>query len=347
MIDQTVYADSTDSDSGALVAGYASETDQLHGDQGLADLQAAVTNGTRVPMGSTTYEVASRADDAATAIYLVASQTQYADVGYGKPQESDISYLAWNHLLPTEVRGAPPLVSSAQHGSGTSTPILTWFDPYGRVQFTQSSLGYIDYTAYDNATGAVTYSVVDADPDHLPDEFAPTAGPTRSNQLAPALALTTIASPDALGRPTQIIDPSGNVTLYNYVDTQSLSEVDVLPPAGPMQATIDNYALGFEDVATFSGWAPPGNPTVLSWAGRILLSLTRTVFDNAGRPLLVEPYFNVQGLTYDPTTWDASTRFHSGARRRSGGDAIPHSEFWQHGNFYVTSYNYDFSGSSR
>jgi YD repeat-containing protein len=334
LIDQTIYADATTVDA-SHPEGYAIETDLLHGDQGLADTVSATADDICVPMSRTTYVAHTYSG---TTIYVVASQKQYADANYGDAQTSDITYVEWNHFQPTDVKGAPPTISTSQHGTGSSQPVESWYDQYGRVQFSEDALGYIDYTAYDNATGAVTYSVVDADPNDLPDEPAAGAKPTRDDRLPSALALTTISYPDALGRPTKVIDPSGNVTRYSYSDTQSLSEVDMLPPAGPMQATIDNYALGFEDTATFTGGNPPTDPSALSRSGRSLLSLTRTVFNNGGQAVLSEPYFNVDSLSYDPSVWNASN-YDSVPGAVAGGDAV-HSEFWQHGNFYVSYQSY-------
>ncbi|HWE98104.1 MAG TPA: hypothetical protein VG269_29430 [Tepidisphaeraceae bacterium] len=309
LIMQTEYGSST---AGGTVDGYVSETAELHGTQGLTDATADA-DGTRVPVSTTLYQTrsAGQATD-----YLVSSRTLYGADNYGDPRTTGYSYLAWNALQPAEVQTLAPTTSEDSTGSSQTT---IWFDIYGRVRWTQDALGYINFTAYDNGTGAVTTSVVDVSLSSSPPGAAAPDDLSRPSVLPQPLALKTTISVDSLGRPLYVDDPRSNRTFYSYVDTKNSSEVDTLPPAGPLQVAYVNYAQGFADSLTYSG---AQLSTASTPHGGTIQSLTRETLDNAGRVIYSDRYFDLAGVGY-------STSSAVGAKDT---------------NYYRTAYVYDFAG---
>jgi hypothetical protein len=49
-----------------------------------------------------------------------------------------------------------PVVSAAQNGSAVADVETTFYDVYGRPVWYKDGDGFLNYTAYDTATGAVT-----------------------------------------------------------------------------------------------------------------------------------------------------------------------------------------------
>ena len=202
------------------------------------------------------------------------------------------------------------MISTAQDGTGTAQPSTTWYDKYGRVQWTQDALGYIDYTGYDNATGAVTITIVDVNLNSLPAGASAPGDLTRGAGLPTPLALTTITAVDNLGRPTGVWTPNetaaaaaqgtplSNVphTTYIYVNTNTESKVTVIPPTGPQQITDDDLKDGYQDTLTLANNGS-GDP----------LSLTRDYFDTAGRVVEEDDYTNLTGVAYSLFTSQLGT----------------------------------------
>src|SRR5262249_28133743 len=91
----------------------------------------------------------------------------------------------------------------------------TYYDTFGRVASTVDGDGFVNNTTYDPPTGAVNQTIIDVN----------------------GLHLTTTIQVDALGRPTKVTDPNGNVTYKVYLDT--------------------NY-----EVRTYPGWNSSANPPV-------------------------------------------------------------------------------------
>jgi hypothetical protein len=54
-----------------------------------------------------------------------------------------------------------PVISTAENGSGAAEATATWYNIYGQPTWSMDADGYIDYAAYDPATGAVVKTITD------------------------------------------------------------------------------------------------------------------------------------------------------------------------------------------
>ena len=133
-----------------------------------------------------------------------------------------------------------PVVTEANNGPATSSADLasanvtsTSFDIYGRPTWTQDAAGYLSYTAYDDATGAVTKSITDVN-------TASESTGLPANWTTPdggGVHLVTEYQVDAQGREVETVDPNGAVTYTVYNDAS-------------------------HEVRTYAGWhRPPPGPT--------------------------------------------------------------------------------------
>ena len=104
-----------------------------------------------------------------------------------------------------------PVVATTQNGPGTADVETVLYDIYGRVTWTQDGDGYVTYTAYDMATGAVVQSITDVTTG-LPDGWIV---PSHAG-----LNLQTLDEVDGLGRVTKETDPRGFSTYVVYNDAQ-------------------------------------------------------------------------------------------------------------------------------
>ncbi len=219
-----------------------------------------------------------------------------------------------------------PVVSAAQNGPGVADVTTTVFDVYGRTIWTKDADGFLTYTAYDAATGAVTKSIADVntadvgDFTNLPSGWTTPAGG--------GLELITQDVVDALGRPTQETSPGGNVTYIVYLDPQY--EVRVYAgwnaatgtPTGPTQVMRDDRADGYTESFTMSAaphltnGAPDGTEAISG-----LQTLSRQYVNAAGQTVTVDDYFNLSGLAYTTAVMGAVGV-----------------------NFYQTQYGYDDDG---
>ena len=65
---------------------------------------------------------------------------------------------------PTQMQSVTvtlPVISAAQNGPGTADVTTTFFDTYGRPIWSKDADGFLNYTAYDLATGAVVKTIAD------------------------------------------------------------------------------------------------------------------------------------------------------------------------------------------
>jgi hypothetical protein len=109
-----------------------------------------------------------------------------------------------------------PVISAAQNGPGTADSQETVFDSYGRPVWSKDADGFINYTAYDPATGAVVKTITDVDTTKTGDF---TGLPTGwSTPTGGGLHLITQYVVDSQGRPTEETDPNGNVNYIVYDD---------------------------------------------------------------------------------------------------------------------------------
>jgi hypothetical protein len=118
-----------------------------------------------------------------------------------------------------------PVISSSQNGPGSADSEVTFFDIYGRPNWHKDADGFINYTEYDQATGAVDKTITDVNTSltsdfmNLPTGWAtPTGG---------GLHLKTLMTVDGLGRTTKLTDPLGNITYMVYIEPELTSPARV------------------------------------------------------------------------------------------------------------------------
>ncbi len=122
---------------------------------------------------------------------------------------------------------------------------------------------------------------------------------------------------DNLGRTVEQTDPDGNITWVVINDADN--SVRVFPgwsssthqTTGPVQVYRQDWALGYDETLTIStpstsGWdydtatgAPLGDEPI---ADMNLLSLSRTIMNNAGQEIEEDGYFSFTGMTYSESS---------------------------------------------
>ena len=196
-----------------------------------------------------------------------------------------------------------PVVSAAENGPGTADVTTAFFDAYGRTIWTKDADGFLTYTAYDAASGAVTKTIDDVNTADTGDfSGLPTGWTTPAGG---GLELITQYVVDALGRPTQETSPGGNVTYVVYNDPAHEELIyrgwnaTTGTPTGPTQVYRDDRGNSYVEVFTMSAaphltnGAPDGTEAVSG-----LQTLTRAYTNAAGQTVTVDSYFNLSGLTY-------------------------------------------------
>ena len=200
------------------------------------------------------------------------------------------------------------MVTAAENGPGTADVSTTYFDIYGRPIWTMDPDGFIDYTAYDQATGAAITSITDVNTadtgefQNLPSGWStPTGG---------GLNLITQMQVDALGRTTMETDPNGNVTYTVFLDPAQ--EVRVYPgwqsstdtTTGPTEVTRVDLANSYTETFTMSatphvtGGVPDGTEAISN-----LQTLSRDYTNSGGQVVRSDDYFNLSGVTYATTPY--------------------------------------------
>ena len=211
-----------------------------------ADYVQQGSSGTPIEQDSYTY--IAHTNYSGTTIYPEASYTQYqSSANNGSTPETTTYSYSWQNNVGNlstnqiaDLTTTNPVVSTSQNGSGTATSNQTVYNQFGLPVWTMDEKGYITYTAYDNATGAVIQSVQDVNTANLSDLTNYSGaypggtlafGSNGYNQLGvpelpsgwatPAgggLNLVTSYKVDNLGRPTEITSPNGNINYIIYDD---------------------------------------------------------------------------------------------------------------------------------
>jgi len=194
-----------------------------------------------------------------------------------------------------------PIVSSAQNGLGTADVDTTFFDVYGRAIWHKNADGFIDYTAYDQATGAVIKTITDVDTTKTTDFTGlPTGWVTPSGG---GLHLISTFVVDSLGRATQSSDSNGNVTYTVYNDANHETRVyrgwTGTTTTGPTEDFREDRPGSYTESLTMSatphvtGGAPDGTEAI-----RNIQTLSRSYTNAAGQTTQSDAYFNMTGVTY-------------------------------------------------
>ncbi|WP_162668091.1 polymorphic toxin-type HINT domain-containing protein [Gemmata massiliana] len=277
------------------VAGYLQNTSLRQGELGTAVLQEQD-------------QYISRTDSGGTTIYLAATETQYrADNGTGA-QATSYSY-TWSGtgFAVQTLTTTYPVVTTSQNGSGTAVTETTAFDAMGYSIWFKDTAGGLTYQAYDVPTGSVVKTITDVDTTQTSDFTALPSG--WSTPSGGGLHLKTVTQVDALGRPTAITAPNGNVTYTVYDDPDF--EVRVYEgwnsstgrPTGPTQVYREDRANGYSETLVMSaapatsGGAPTGAEAITG-----LQALSRTYVTVGGQVSYADSYFNLSGLTYSTST---------------------------------------------
>jgi RHS repeat-associated protein len=262
-------------------------------------------NGTSVLQGTTDY--IARAVGSVT-VYPVADATVYRNDNGTGGQTTSYAY-TWNtgSLLPASMTVTPPTVTTGQNGPGTATSATVVMNGYGRPVWAKDAGGFITYTAYDDATWAVTKFIEDVDTtqtstfSNLPSGWSTPSGG--------GLHLTTTYEIDDVGRATKIISPAGTVFYVVYKD--DIHEMRVYSgwnstnnlPTGPTQVYREDWARGYTEDLTMSA-APTvssGRPTGTESISGVQ-SLSRQVLNSAGQAVYADEYFDLTGASYSQSS---------------------------------------------
>lgn len=269
------------------VVGLVSSTAVQRGEMGSAIPQTATTYVRRSAGGRTASFVA-----VATAFAPAAQTTTYS-----YSFRTDTTQVA-------SVAVTLPVVSAAQNGPGTADVQTRVFDPDGREIWSRDADGFLHFTAYDPASGAVVKRIVDVDAARTGDFSALPAG--WATPAGGGLHLVTVTAVDSLGRGVMVTDPRGNVTyrvfddvahaVRTYVGWDAAARV----PTGPIHVSRRDVSGTYSETLSFA--AVPavdaaGRPTGAEPITNVQ-SLSRSLLNAAGQAVATDRYTNLDGLTY-------------------------------------------------
>jgi len=232
----------------------------------------------------------------------VATHTSYRNTNGTGGESASFSY-TWftgTTLMQSETVTSPT-ISSAQNGPGAADVATTFFDMLGRTIWTKDADSFLNYFAYDQATSALTKSITDVDTTKTTDFTGLPSGWTTPS--GGGLHLITQLAVDALGRPTQLTDPLGNITYTVYNDPTY--EKLIYPgwtgtaPTGPTQVVREDRPGSYLETLTMSatphltGGVPDGTEVISN-----LQTLSRAYANAAGQVVRNDAYFNLSGVTY-------------------------------------------------
>jgi RHS repeat-associated protein len=236
-------------------------------------------------------------------VYPLANDTLYANTDGTGARTTSYGYTWYGvSLMTKELDVTLPVVASGSNGPGSADVIALFNDSYGRLEWRKDADGRLFYTAYDQATGAVTKQIVDVNTANTGDfTDLPSGWASGSNPLH----LITQMQVDGLGRTTKLTDPVGNVTYAVYLDTNY--EQRVYPgwqsgsntTTGPTQDYRYDRPGSYSETLTMSaaphvtGGAPDGTEAIAN-----VQSLSRAVTNSAGQLAFRDAYFNMSGITY-------------------------------------------------
>lgn len=297
------------------VIGYLKDTKVQQGELGAAILTSAEQYYSQTANGIT--------------IYLVANTTKYRNTDGTGPETTSVTYTFFSGTNQIQSMAVSlPVVSSSQNGPGTADVTTTFYDVYYRPIWTKDPDGFINYTAYDPLTGAVSKTITDVDTTRTGDfQNLPTGWSTPSGG---GLHLIKSFVVDGLGRPTQITDPNGQITYAVYLDTNHELRIytgwntSTNAPTGPTQDVREDRVNSYYETLTMSATPaldgnnhPTGGEAISN-----LQTLSRQYMNAAGQIIRKDDYFNLSGLTYSVATYIGT----------------------QNTNYYTTNFGYDDQG---
>ncbi|HUO09004.1 MAG TPA: RHS repeat-associated core domain-containing protein [Phycisphaerae bacterium] len=243
--------------------------------------------------------------------YSIAETTSYT-YSWGSGSNQMLSRTTVKPAVTTDHNG--PAASSGDTSNCDTT--IEYFDNFGHANWIVDPGGYVTYTGYDVSTGMLAKQIVDvgsstADSGALQSGDLLATDSVPSNLSLPGgshLHLATTYGLDSLGRTTKLTGPNRDVTYTVYDDVNH--EVRIYPgwnssnntTTGPTQVTredrANNYTESFTITATPSvtGGQPDGTEAISG-----IQTLSRTLLDQSGRPLVTDRFFNLSGVTYSRT----------------------------------------------
>jgi RHS repeat-associated protein len=272
------------------VAGYRQDVKLRQGESGTAILQSGVQYFSRTAGGTT--------------IYPTATQTVYRNTDGTGAETTSYAY-TWfaSTTQPQSVAVTKPVISATQNGPASADVETTFNDVFGRPIWFKDADGYLTYTAYDQATGAVVKTITDVDTTRTSDfTNLPTGWTTPSGG---GLHLITQMVVDGLGRTTKLTDPNGNVTYTVFNDVNYERRVysgwnsATGLPTGPTQRYREDRPGSYFETLTMTatphltGGVPDGSEAVAN-----LQTLSRQYSNAAGQVVSADAYFNLSGVTY-------------------------------------------------
>jgi YD repeat-containing protein len=243
-----------------------------------------------------------------------------------------------------------PAIATSQNGPGPGPDQFdvqtTYNDTYGRPVWARDGDGFVTYTAYDQATGAVTKTITDVNYASLSAAEQASFDATGWPRPLGGLHLVTSMVVDGLGRTVQQTDPNGHLTYTAYQDAAHL--VATYPgwtaagPTGPTQVSREDRPGGYTETFTASTAGTAWDPTLLQYldpvshrptggeftdpnnvyAGAGLQTLSRDYTNDAGQRVRSDAYVSFAGLTYATTPYIGTANT----------------------NYYTTQYAYDERG---
>lgn len=233
--------------------------------------------------------------------FFPASYTQYRNDNGTGGQTTSMAY-TWlgSTAQPASITTTLPTVTTAQNGPNTATSSIVVFDSIGRPTWHKDAAGFISYTEYDDATGAVVKSITDVDTTQTSNEPSGWTTPGGGG-----LHLISTFEVDTLGRTTKAVAPNGRIDYTVYKD--SSQEVRFYPgwntgtnlPTGPTSVSRYDRANGYAESLTMSATpsVTSGRPTGTESIGS-MQSLSRSYRNLAGQVTTTDAYFNLSGVTY-------------------------------------------------
>jgi RHS repeat-associated protein len=232
------------------------------------------------------------------------STTQYVNENGTGAEEWTTAYTWQGSTARIEsITVTAPIVTTAHNGSNSATSTVTFMDAYGRPIWHKDEAGFISYTEYDSATGAVVKSITDVDTTQTGTFSNKPSGWTTPG--GGGLHLTSTYEVDFKGRVTKSTAPNGRIDYTVYDDDNF--EVRSYPgwntstnaPTGPTIVSREDRAKGYTESLTMSATpnVSSGRPTGTESIGS-LQSLSRSYVNEVGQTVTQDEYFNLSGLTY-------------------------------------------------
>ena len=266
--------------------------------------------------------------------YLPGTDTVYGQTGSADPRTTTFSYTfdPGTTQIQQQTTTMPPIPYGQDGPAASSTDtanadiITTYYDAYGRVQWTKDGDGHVNYNSYvtaedgtglDTGTGAVTETITDVKYSSL-TSYEKGLFPSGWTQPTSGLNIITTYAVDGLGRTTQQVRDAGQPdaettdTVYNdanhetrvYPGWHQIPNTSTYTTTGPMQVSREYFPS-----TIVSGTATGGSQSTLtdtvhlsSTGAYVGLTLSITGGTDAGQTATVTGYNGAtQTLTFSPS----------------------------------------------